>query len=73
MNLLWHSQGYFDRRVQIYLWNESSVVASVLLSNDTNVVDDWSMSTTEPTLLEPSHDRIVPFSVVVVFSFHVEA
>lgn len=72
MNLLFYSRGYFDRRIQIYLWHESSTIESVLFSNDTNGTEDRSMSTAVPTLLEPSVIRIVPFSVVVVVSFHVD-
>ena len=46
---------------------------SVLLSNDTNWINDRSMPTAVPALLEPSVTRIVPFSVFVMVSFHVDA
>ena len=73
MDLLFQSRGHFVKRIQISPWSESSTTESVLLSNGTNVTDDWSMSTPEPTLHIPSHIRIAPFSVVAVISIHVEA
>ena len=71
VNLLYHSQGLLFNRIQVYLWHESSSIKSVWLPNDATVVDVQSMSATEAIPLEPSDDRVIPFSVIVWFLFHV--
>ena len=67
MDLFYHSQGFLSNRVQIYLWDESSIAKSYSHFNSTTVSDVPVTPTTETVLPEALDDRVIPFSVAVGF------